>query len=31
MLSDEDIDLILLANVTNQWRKVARVVATTSH
>jgi tetratricopeptide (TPR) repeat protein len=29
MISDEEIDLVLLANITTQWRKVARVVATT--
>lgn len=29
MISDEEIDRLLLANITNQWRKVARVVATT--
>jgi tetratricopeptide (TPR) repeat protein len=29
MISDEDIDLVLLANITTQWRKVAHVVGTT--
>ena len=29
MISDEEIDAALLANVTNQWRKVALVVGTT--
>lgn len=28
-ISDEEIDLALLANTTNQWRKVARVVGMT--
>jgi hypothetical protein len=29
MLSDEEIDHALMSNITNQWRKVARVVMTT--
>lgn len=29
MISDEDIDLVLLAQITDQWRKVAYVVGTT--
>ena len=28
-ISDEEIDQILMANITHQWRKVARVVAMT--
>ena len=28
-LSDEEIDQILMANITHQWRKVARVVMAT--
>jgi hypothetical protein len=27
MITDDDIDRALMAHVTNQWRKVARVVA----
>jgi hypothetical protein len=29
MISDEEIDILLLANITNQWRKVAFVVGWT--
>lgn len=29
MITDEEIDTALLANVTNQWRKVALVVGAT--
>ena len=29
MITDEEIDLALLANITNLWRKVSMVVGTT--
>jgi hypothetical protein len=28
MITDEEIDVLLLANSSNNWRKVARVVGT---